>query len=216
MAVLLQKKPELYRNRNQLIECDPSVRGLLDIRPQCTSRRGSGYPAHSSLLKSPFCCSWRGTGPTSPPIACTSTIGSAPNAPPRRSNSTSKGARVVPLIVTRGPDRVAFATDVRQDSTVRVGLRPAGPTTYAIEWRRGASRRVLAQGAVDGPLSIVCAYPTGTGVLELVSGGPSRGRMPASFATCVCGRHVCGPRSLDRCAGWCGRAARRRIDRPRS
>ena len=83
-----------------------------------------------------------------------------------------EGSRVVPLIVTRGPDRVAFATDIGQDSTVRVDLRPAGPTTYAIEWRRGSSREVLAQGAVDGPRSIACAYPTGTGVLELVSGGP--------------------------------------------
>jgi lysophospholipase L1-like esterase len=83
-----------------------------------------------------------------------------------------EGARVVPLIVTRGPDRVAFATEVGQDSTVRVDLRPAAPTTYAIEWRRGSSREVLAQGVVNGPLSIACAYPTGTGVLELVSGGP--------------------------------------------
>jgi hypothetical protein len=83
-----------------------------------------------------------------------------------------EGARVVPLIVTRGPDRVAFATDVGQDSTVRVELRPEAPTSYAIEWRRGSSRTELAQGIVDGPLSIVCAYPTGSGVLELVSGGP--------------------------------------------
>lgn len=83
-----------------------------------------------------------------------------------------EGARVVPLIVTRGPDRVAFATDVAQDSTVRVDLRPAAPTTYAIEWHRGSSRDVLAQGLIDGPLSIACAYPTGTGILELVSGGP--------------------------------------------
>jgi lysophospholipase L1-like esterase len=83
-----------------------------------------------------------------------------------------EGGRVVPLIVTRGPDRVAFATNVGQNSTVRVDLRPAEPTTYTIEWRRGSSRDVLAQGVADGPLSIACAYPTGTGVLELVSGGP--------------------------------------------
>ena len=38
-----------------------------------------------------------------------------------------EGARVVPLIVTRGPDRVAFATNIGQDSTVLVDLRPAGP-----------------------------------------------------------------------------------------
>jgi len=83
-----------------------------------------------------------------------------------------EGARVVPLIVTRGPDRVAFATNVGQDSTVRVDLRPAAPTTYAIEWHDGLSRQALAQGVVIRPTSLVCAYPGGTGVLELVSGGP--------------------------------------------
>ena len=81
-------------------------------------------------------------------------------------------ARVVPRIVTRGPDRVAFATDVRQDSTIHVGLRSRAPTAYAIEWRHGAFRRVLAQGTVTGASSISGAYPTGTGVIELVSDGP--------------------------------------------
>ena len=36
-----------------------------------------------------------------------------------------EGARVVPLIVTRGADRVAFATQVGRDSTVRATLRPS-------------------------------------------------------------------------------------------
>ncbi len=80
--------------------------------------------------------------------------------------------RVVPLIVTRGADRVAFVTEVGQDSTIHVGLRPAARSTYAIEWRQGAARKVLAQGTVDGPAAIACAYPTGTGTIELVSDGP--------------------------------------------
>lgn len=80
--------------------------------------------------------------------------------------------RVVPTILTRGADRVAFATEIGQNSTIHVGLRPEGRVTYAIEWRRGGTRRVLAQGTADGPAEITCDYPTGTGVVELVSDGP--------------------------------------------
>lgn len=82
-----------------------------------------------------------------------------------------EGDRVVPLIVTRGADRVAVSTEVGQNATIRVGIRATAPARYAIEWHRGAARRVLAQGTVDGSASIACAYPTGTGVLELVSDG---------------------------------------------
>ncbi len=83
-----------------------------------------------------------------------------------------EGDRVVPAIVTRGADRVAFATEIGQDSTIHVGVRPDARATYAIEWRRGAERRVLAQGTVDGPAAIECAYPTGSGVIEFVSDAP--------------------------------------------
>lgn len=83
-----------------------------------------------------------------------------------------EGDRVVPLVVTRAADRVAFVTQIGHDSTIHVGLRPAARVTYAIDWRRGASRQVLAQGTVDGPATIAFAYPTGNGVIELVSDGP--------------------------------------------
>lgn len=83
-----------------------------------------------------------------------------------------EGDRVVPVIVTRGADRVALATEIGQDSTLHVGVRPETRATYAIEWRRGAFRRLLAQGTVDGPADIACAYPTGSGVIELVSDAP--------------------------------------------
>jgi lysophospholipase L1-like esterase len=83
-----------------------------------------------------------------------------------------EGTRVVPLIVTRGADRVAFATEIGKDSTIHAGVRPAGPATYAIEWQRGSSRRVLAQGTISEPTSVVCAYPGGTGVIEFVSDSP--------------------------------------------
>ena len=81
-----------------------------------------------------------------------------------------EGNRVVPRIVTRGPDRVVFKTAVRQDSTIHVGLRPTRPTTYAIEWRDGSTHRVLAHGTASAATSIVCRVPTGNGVIELVSG----------------------------------------------
>ncbi|MDP3718859.1 MAG: hypothetical protein Q8T13_13925 [Acidobacteriota bacterium] len=83
-----------------------------------------------------------------------------------------EGDRVVPLVVTRAADRVAFVTQIGHDSTIHVGLRPQARVTYAIEWRRGTSRRVLAQGTVDAPAAIAFAYPTGNGVIELVSDGP--------------------------------------------
>src|SRR6185436_15126361 len=74
-------------------------------------------------------------------------------------------SRVVPQIVTRGPDRLSFATDVRQDSTVRVEVRPARRASYEISWRDGNRSRLLAAGTVDSPTPIVAAYP-GTGVVE--------------------------------------------------
>jgi len=83
-----------------------------------------------------------------------------------------EGDQVVPAIVTRTADRVAFVTEIGQDSTIQVGLRPQARARYAIEWRQGALHRVLAQGTADGPTSITGAYPTGSGVIELVSDAP--------------------------------------------
>ena len=83
-----------------------------------------------------------------------------------------EGDRVVPVIVTRAADRVAFATEIGQNSTIHVGLRPQARVTYSIEWRQGSSRQLLAQGTVDGPAAIECDYPTGNGVVELVSDAP--------------------------------------------
>lgn len=83
-----------------------------------------------------------------------------------------EGGRVVPLVVASTADRIAFAPEVGQDSTIHVGLRSSRPTTYAIEWRQGSDHGVLAQGTVTGSASIACDYPTGSGVIELVSDGP--------------------------------------------
>ena len=56
---------------------------------------------------------------------------------------------VVPQIVTRGPDRLAFSTDVRQDSTVRVQLRPMQRSSYSITWHDDARRAVLVKGRLS-------------------------------------------------------------------
>src|SRR4029450_9299323 len=63
------------------------------------------------------------------------------------------------------------APQLGRGSTVHAILRPAGPTRYAVEWHHGAARRVLAQGTTSEPTDIACAYPGGTGVIELVSDG---------------------------------------------
>src|SRR5258707_186485 len=78
-------------------------------------------------------------------------------------------SRVVPQIVTRGPDRLSFAIDVRQGSTVRVELRPVHRAGYEIASRDGDRRRVLAAGAVDSATPIAADSPGGTGIVELVS-----------------------------------------------
>lgn len=78
---------------------------------------------------------------------------------------------MVPLIHVTGPDRVAFATDVRWDSTVQVDLRVSRPTHYAIEWRAGSATRVLTEETASAPTSVACPYPTGSGVIEFVSDG---------------------------------------------
>ena len=80
-----------------------------------------------------------------------------------------ESGRVVPLIHVTGPDRVAFATDVRWDSAIKVDLRVSQLTHYSIEWRTGSTTEVLTQGTASAPLSIACAYPTGSGVIEFVS-----------------------------------------------
>jgi len=78
-------------------------------------------------------------------------------------------SRVVPQILTRGPDRLSFATDIRHDSTVQVEVRPARATRYEILWHDGSRRRVLAAGEADAATPIVAEYPGGSGVIDLAS-----------------------------------------------
>jgi hypothetical protein len=73
---------------------------------------------------------------------------------------------VVPQIVTRGPGRLAFSTDVRQDSTVRVELRPVHCDELrhhvARRWPKRRARRRFRRGAhLDRR-----AHPGGSGVID--------------------------------------------------
>jgi lysophospholipase L1-like esterase len=96
--------------------------------------------------------------------------------PPERPTATQQFEieehRVVPRIVTRGPDRLAFATDARADAHVRVELRPESRASYEIVWRDGSSSRTLAQGMASSATPIDGFYPTGRGVIELASDEP--------------------------------------------
>jgi lysophospholipase L1-like esterase len=99
-------------------------------------------------------------------------------------------SRVVPQIVTRGPDRLSFAIDVRQDSTVRVELRPVHRAAYEIAWRDGDRRRVLAAGAVDAATPIAADYPGGAGIVELVSNDAVSWVDPRIVRGLSVGRHL--------------------------
>jgi lysophospholipase L1-like esterase len=102
-----------------------------------------------------------------------------------------EGDRVVPRIVTRGADRLAFKSSIGQDSTIHAGIRPGRrSTTYAIEWRDGSSRRVLARGTADAATTVVCPFPTGSGVVELVSDGSIEWVDPRIVRDQRIGRHA--------------------------
>jgi lysophospholipase L1-like esterase len=97
---------------------------------------------------------------------------------------------VVPRIVTRGADRLAFASRVGQPSAIHVELRPVAPVAYAIEWRDGAETRTLAAGRADAVRTIVCAFPTGTGTVELTADGPVTWVDPRIVRPMRIGRHL--------------------------
>jgi lysophospholipase L1-like esterase len=97
---------------------------------------------------------------------------------------------VVPRIVTRGADRLAFTSRVGQASAIHVELRPAAPVAYAIEWRDGAATRTLASGSADAVTAIVCAFPTGTGTVELTADGPVTWVDPRIVRNMRIGRHL--------------------------
>jgi hypothetical protein len=82
-----------------------------------------------------------------------------------------EGARVVPQIVTREDDLIAFKTAIGRRSTLRVEVRPSGRTAYEIRWRTGSATETLARGDASVPTSLVVAIPAEEGFVELASHG---------------------------------------------
>jgi lysophospholipase L1-like esterase len=79
---------------------------------------------------------------------------------------------VVPQIVSREGDVIAFRASVGRPSTLRVGVRPSGRAGYEIRWRDASASIVLARGEVSGPATITRAIPDRAGIVELASHGP--------------------------------------------
>ena len=82
-----------------------------------------------------------------------------------------EGARVVPQLVARDDDVIAFTTAIGRPSTLRVEVRPSGRAAYEIRWRDGATSDLLARGDVSAPVTIARAIPARAGVVEFVSHG---------------------------------------------
>jgi lysophospholipase L1-like esterase len=77
---------------------------------------------------------------------------------------------VVPRIVVRD-ERVSFRAAIGQDSTIRAKVRPAGVASYEIHIRQGGTDTVAARSDVVGPMSVVYPFPTGNGLVDIVSHG---------------------------------------------
>jgi lysophospholipase L1-like esterase len=82
------------------------------------------------------------------------------------------GNRVIPRIVTRGADRVEFASRLAQPATIHAELRPAARVRYAIEWRDATDRRAIASGTADVTTDIAVALPATPGTVTLIADGP--------------------------------------------
>lgn len=81
--------------------------------------------------------------------------------------------RVVPRLVTRQTQRLAFSNPLDVNATVQAELQPAKPVRYSIAWRTGTRRQILADGLAVGRISITQGVPAGPGVVELETDGPA-------------------------------------------
>ena len=84
-----------------------------------------------------------------------------------------EGGQVVPRLVTRKNECLAFPNPVGANALVRTELVPARALRYAVAWRTAAGRQILAGGAVAGRISISTRVPQGPGVLELETDAPA-------------------------------------------
>ena len=70
-----------------------------------------------------------------------------------------EGARVLPQIVTREDDLIAFKTAIGRPSMLQVDVRPAGRATYEVRWRTESAIETLARGDTAASVSLAIAIP---------------------------------------------------------
>jgi hypothetical protein len=78
---------------------------------------------------------------------------------------------VIPQILSREDDVIAFKAAVGQPSTLHVEVRPTGQAAYEIRWRDDQTVELLARGDVSTPVTVTHAIPARPGYVELASRG---------------------------------------------
>jgi lysophospholipase L1-like esterase len=101
-----------------------------------------------------------------------------------------ENGRVVPRLVTRQAERLAFSNPVDVTATMRTELQPKRPVRYSIAWRTGTRRQILADGVAVGRVPVTQGVPAGPGVLELETDGPATWNDPRLVRGMHIRRHV--------------------------
>jgi lysophospholipase L1-like esterase len=84
------------------------------------------------------------------------------------------GSRVVPRIVTQKPERLTFASPLKEPLTFRADIQATRtPVRYAVTWRDATTQQVLETGVVTNRVSISRAPRSIGGVVELEADGPA-------------------------------------------
>src|SRR5436309_11940142 len=84
-----------------------------------------------------------------------------------------EGGHVVPRLVTRKNECLAFPNPVGASALLRTELVPDRPLRYAVAWRTAAGRQMLVGGVAARRIPISTRVPRGPGVLELETDGPA-------------------------------------------
>ncbi|PYR61961.1 MAG: hypothetical protein DMF91_08350 [Acidobacteria bacterium] len=83
-----------------------------------------------------------------------------------------EGRRIVPQIVTRDRERIAFPIAIDRPSTIHVDVRAEDRARYELHFHRDGRDELLAHGDIASTASPVAApVPVGPGVIGLVSDG---------------------------------------------
>jgi lysophospholipase L1-like esterase len=77
---------------------------------------------------------------------------------------------VTPRLIVRD-ERVSFRASTGQDSTIRAGIAAAGGGGYEIHVRQDGTDTVVCKGEVVAPVAVVCPFPGGKGIVDVVSRG---------------------------------------------